>query len=141
MRSSCVSATRNSAVPELSPGVDQRADVGIAQRDDAVKGREHALEGLEILQPRDVGAAPTSWLPASRPIAGSGVGVLLGDRVGCQQSLPALVGGTASCELACAVARSAWAWRSCWSTSGVSISASSWPFFTRRADVGVPARR
>ena len=37
----------------------------------------------------------------------------------------------ASWKFACAVARSARAWRSCWSTSGVSISANVWPFFTR----------
>ena len=73
-------------------GVDEIADVGIAGRDDAVERSDHPFEGLEVLEPRDVLLGRIH-----RGLLGGGIGraivrVLFGDRLGLEQSLPALVG-------------------------------------------------
>ena len=70
-------------------GIDQLADVGIARRDHAVKGRVHFLEGLHVLQPLHIGLGRFDGGPAGIVISRGIVDVLLRDRIRFQQFLVA----------------------------------------------------
>ena len=73
-------------------GIDQGADVGIARRNHAIEGRQHVLEGFQFAQPRHVGRRRVSRGLLGRRIPGLLVGVLLGHRIGGEQSLPTDIG-------------------------------------------------
>ena len=87
-------------------GVDEIAHIGVSSGDDAVEGGDHALEGLEIGESRDV-------LPGRihGGLLGGGVGravvrILDGNRLRLEQALPTLVGderygqiGLRGCEI------------------------------------------
>ena len=126
-------------VARVLPGVDQRADVGVALGDHAVEGRQHALEGLQLLQACDVGGRRLARRGLGGGVTGALIGVLLRDRLG-RRAVPA------SAHWSCVRARS-WPARSPGPPApaaapdplpGVSISASSCALLHRRADVGVP---
>ena len=73
--------------------VDQRADVGIASGDDAVERRHDPLERFQIAQARYVGGGGIGGRFFRRRIARFFIRILLRDRFGLQQLLPAGVGG------------------------------------------------
>ena len=77
MRRRCMSATRNRAIARALAGIDQRADVGIALGHDAVEGRQHALEGFQLLQAGQVGGRGLARGGLGGRIAGALVGILL----------------------------------------------------------------
>ena len=113
------------------PHIDQCADVGFARGDDAIERRDQVLEAflgdqavdvrLRRLDLGDIGVQGESAL----------VDVLLGDGIGAGERLPALCADLR--ELGIGLERRSGRRApasSCWSRSGVSISASTSPAFT-----------
>ena len=75
------------------PGVDQRADVGVALGDDACERRHDALERFELPQTLQIGTRRLARRRLGGCIACAFIGVLLRDRLRREQPLPAHVGG------------------------------------------------
>ena len=73
-------------------GVDQGPDVDVAGGDDAVEGRRHGLEALELLQSLDIGLRRRHIRLAGFIIGVLLVDVLLGHGVLQPQRLPTLRG-------------------------------------------------
>ena len=94
-------------------------------------GATHALEALELAQALDVGVGGGEVGVGLRDAAAPLVELLLRDGVAACAALPSAPAVLrASARLAAVCWRAAIACDSCWSTSGVSISASSSPFLT-----------
>ena len=125
-------------VPEA--GIDQCAEIGLARGDDAVEGRADALEILQRHQQRT-----GHWPPAASTAARLDCASLAFSSASCWETASFL---TSDCQRLlvtsarlspdCAAARSALAWFSCWSRSGVSISASNLPGLHMGADILLP---
>ncbi len=79
----------NSARPRARIGVDQRADIGVARRHDAVERRRQPLEGEEHFQPVDGGQGGLGERRLDREVAGLLVDRLAGHGIGAAELLPA----------------------------------------------------
>ena len=113
-------------------GVDEIAEIDIARGDDAVKRRLHMLEAGHFLQLLDI--CRGGVLKRDRGVEGvlMLVEVLPVRRKSCLNSFCQRSSATlASTVLALACSSWALPWASCWSSSGVSRSASDWPLTTR----------
>ena len=121
-----------------SSGIDQVPDIGISCRNHPIERCIDLLERLQFLEPFHIRLCRGDHGFLGREIPDGIVDVLLGNGFRFGQVLIARRRDFGRRALAWAVFRSARAWSSCWSTSGVSISASSWPCFHVRSDIRIP---
>ena len=130
-RSVPVVAMRKSARRGGAPGVHELADVDVARGDQPVE------RGLDRLEPDELLEAPDVRFRRLRVRLARGVRALAAS-TSCRETASVSTSFWsrsdvifARSSLACAVPRCARACESCWSTSGDSMSARRWPFFTR----------
>jgi hypothetical protein len=111
-------------------GIDQRADVGVARGDHAVERHGDLLVAGQRFQPLDIGLPElTAAFLLERSAVRSSISCAE-TKFEATSDLRRVSVASDSLALACWLARSARACSNCWSRSGASISAITWPAFT-----------